>query len=107
MRTLSTTSTRARSGIFTSALLAAVLFCGVQSRATCSTITGEEVLLGSALTGYVDVTSYLQVYAYGNVWVVGYDSLPNFEITVDAAGGHVADPTTGIIIGICYAQTGS
>jgi len=93
-------STDRRAGIFTTLLLTGVLFGALQAQALCQT---EEVYLGSFSSGYVNVTSYLQTDQYGNVWVVGYDGEPSFEIVIEASQGQVLDPY-GNQIGICFSE---
>ena len=83
----------------TALLIAGALFLLVQSQSRAADL-GAEIYLGSAQTGYTDVTAYVQVDGEGNDWVVGWDGLAPFEIVVDLSGGHVLDPT-GKVIGVC------
>lgn len=106
MRTLTFAFRNTRSGLagrlhtgVSALLIAATLLLLVQSRSKAA-VAGAEIYLGSAQTGYTDVTAYIAVDSDGNDWVVGWHGLAPFEIVVDLSDGHVIDPT-GKVIGVC------
>lgn len=80
-----------------------LLVAGTAALAKPSTPNSLEVYLGSSSTGYTDVTSYLQTDQYGEVWVVGYDNEPTFEIYLNSDTGQVTDPFNNLI-GYCVSR---
>jgi hypothetical protein len=91
---------RNRAGVLATLLLAGLLMVSAPGKAMSY---GEEIYLGSASTGYVDVTSYVLYQYDGTTWVAGYNNEPTFQIVVDAVDGTVYDPFNNPI-GICTAD---
>ncbi len=88
--TLKTTRSAWRHAILLALLLTAgIPFASVKARGEHAQFA---VYLGSAGTGYVNVTAYIVEDQYGNVWVDGYDNEPDFEIVLSVNDGQVLDP---------------